>query len=112
LTQINGLACSSPVSLHRSAVRDGISGPGTWAFLPARLPTGETVVINAGFLQNTMQDRGQRERAEVRLITCEPVMLTGYIHFPETSRTLGGGCGGGGSVGHEAQIAGRVERAP
>ena len=41
-----------------SAVREDISGPGTWAFLPARLPSGETVVINAGFVQNTMQDRG------------------------------------------------------
>ena len=28
-----------------SAVRDDISGPGTWAFLPSRLPTGEIVVI-------------------------------------------------------------------
>jgi cytochrome oxidase assembly protein ShyY1 len=28
-----------------SAVRDDVSGRGTWAFLPARLPGGETVVI-------------------------------------------------------------------
>src|ERR1700686_5571461 len=40
-----------------SAVRDDISGPGTWAFLPARLSTGETVVVNAGFVPNPMQDR-------------------------------------------------------
>ena len=40
-----------------------ISGPGTWAFLPARLPSGETVVVNAGFVQNTMQDRSQQDRA-------------------------------------------------
>ena len=33
-----------------SAVRDDISGPGTWAFLPARLPDGEIVVVNAGFV--------------------------------------------------------------
>ena len=46
-----------------SAVREDISGPGTWAFMPARLPTGETIVINAGFVQNTMQDRGQQDRA-------------------------------------------------
>src|ERR1700682_4866510 len=39
-----------------SAVRDDVSGPGTWAFMPVRLPTGATVVINAGFTQNTMQD--------------------------------------------------------
>jgi len=71
-----------------SAVRDDISGPGTWAFLPARLPTGETVVINAGFVQNTMQDRGQQDRAVKPLVTHEPVTLTGYVRFPETAGML------------------------
>ena len=56
-----------------SAVRDDVSGPGTWAFIPARLPMGETVVVNAGFVPNTMQDRGQQDRAVARLITGEPV---------------------------------------
>src|SRR5258708_6333294 len=68
-----------------SAVRDDISGPGTWAFMPVRLPTGETVVINAGFTQNTMQDRAQQDRAVTRLITNGPVTLTGYIRFPEAA---------------------------
>jgi surfeit locus 1 family protein len=71
-----------------SAVREDISGPGTWAFLPARLPGGETVVINAGFVQNTMQDRGQEDRAVARLTTNEPVTLTGYIRFPDAAGTL------------------------
>jgi len=71
-----------------SAVRDDISGPGTWAFLPARLSTGETVVINAGFVQNTMQDRGQQDRAVKPLVTGEPVALTGYIRFPEPAGVL------------------------
>jgi cytochrome oxidase assembly protein ShyY1 len=71
-----------------SAVREDISGPGTWAFLPARLGSGETVVVNAGFVQNTMQDRAQEDRAVARLITNEPVMLTGYIRFPETAGVL------------------------
>ena len=31
-----------------SAVRDDVSGPGTWAFIPARLPDGETVAVNGG----------------------------------------------------------------
>src|SRR6266851_9334077 len=62
-----------------STVREDISGPGTWAFLPARLSSGETVVINAGFVQNTMQDRTQQDRAVARLIANEPVTLTGYI---------------------------------
>jgi surfeit locus 1 family protein len=71
-----------------SAVREDISGPGTWAFVPARLPGGETVVINAGFVQNTMQDRAQQDRAVAPLITHQPVTLTGYIRFPETAGTL------------------------
>jgi surfeit locus 1 family protein len=71
-----------------SAVREDISGPGTWAFLPARLPTGETVVVNAGFVQNTMQDRAQQDRAVKPLVTGEPVALTGYIRFPETAGVL------------------------
>jgi cytochrome oxidase assembly protein ShyY1 len=71
-----------------SAVREDISSPGTWAFLPARLPDGATVAINAGFVQNTMQDRAQQDRAVARLITNEPVMLTGYIRFPEAAGAL------------------------
>jgi cytochrome oxidase assembly protein ShyY1 len=69
-------------------VRDDISGPGTWAFMPARLPDGETVVVNAGFVQNTMQDRAQQDRAVTRLITNDPVMLSGYIRFPEAAGML------------------------
>lgn len=71
-----------------SAVREDISGPGTWAFMPARLSTGETVVINAGFVQNTMQDRSQQDRAVTRLMTGMPVALTGYVRFPETAGIL------------------------
>jgi cytochrome oxidase assembly protein ShyY1 len=71
-----------------SSVREDISGPGTWAFMPARLPAGETIVINTGFVQNTMQDRAQQDRAVTRLVTGEPVTLTGYIRFPETAGML------------------------
>ncbi|MVT68933.1 SURF1 family protein [Bradyrhizobium pachyrhizi] len=66
-----------------SAVRDDISGPGTWALLPAKLASGETVVINTGFVQNTMQDRAFEDRVVGRLVTGAPVELTGYIRFPE-----------------------------
>ena len=48
------------------------------------LPTGETVVINAGFVPNTMQDRASEDRAVARLVTGAPEALTGYIRFPET----------------------------
>jgi cytochrome oxidase assembly protein ShyY1 len=71
-----------------SAVRDDISGPGTWAFLPAQLPNGETVAVNAGFVPNTMQDRDQQDRAVAQLITQQPVVLTGYIRFPEAAGML------------------------
>ena len=71
-----------------SALRDDISGPGTWAFLPARLPDGDIVVVNTGFVQNTMQDRSQQDRAVGRLVTGQPATLTGYIRFPESAGTL------------------------
>jgi cytochrome oxidase assembly protein ShyY1 len=71
-----------------SAVRTDISGPGTWAFMPARLPGGETVVVNTGFVQNTMQDRAQQDRAVTRLVTGAPVTLTGYLRFPEVAGIL------------------------
>jgi cytochrome oxidase assembly protein ShyY1 len=71
-----------------SAVREDVSGPGTWAFLPALLPSGETVAVNSGFVQNTMQDRDQQDRAVGRLVTGQPVKLTGYLRFPEVAGTL------------------------
>ena len=71
-----------------SGVRDDISGPGAWAFLPARLASGQTVIVNAGFVQNTMQDRAQQDRAANRLVTGQPVTLAGYLRFPEASGAL------------------------
>jgi cytochrome oxidase assembly protein ShyY1 len=71
-----------------SAVRDDVSGPGTWAFLPAQLADGNTIVVNTGFVQNTMQDRAQQDRAVRRLITGDPVEFTGYIRFPESAGAL------------------------
>jgi cytochrome oxidase assembly protein ShyY1 len=71
-----------------SAVREDISGPGTWAFLPARLPNGETVAVNAGFVPNLMQDRGLQDRAVAQLVTQQPVSLTGYLRFPESAGML------------------------
>lgn len=71
-----------------SGVRPDVPGPVTWAFIPAQLPSGEIVVVNAGFVQNTMQDRGQQDRAVKTLITGSPVAMTGYLRFPETAGTL------------------------
>jgi cytochrome oxidase assembly protein ShyY1 len=66
-----------------SAVRKDAASPGTWAFLPARLPSGETVVIDAGFVENTMQDRSVEDRAVKKLVTGQVVAFTGYLRFPE-----------------------------
>jgi surfeit locus 1 family protein len=71
-----------------SAVRLDISGPVTWAFMPTKLAGGATVVVNAGAVQNTMQDRAQQDRAVQRLITGAPVAMTGYLRFPEAAGTL------------------------
>jgi cytochrome oxidase assembly protein ShyY1 len=71
-----------------SAIRPDIFGPGTWAFIPARLPSGETLAIDAGFVPNTMQDRGMQDRAVAQLITGKPVEMTGYIRFPEATGTF------------------------
>jgi cytochrome oxidase assembly protein ShyY1 len=66
-----------------TAMRNDISGTGSWAFIPARLlPTGEIVAVNAGFVPNTILDRGQQDRAVAQLITNEPVLMTGYVRFP------------------------------
>jgi cytochrome oxidase assembly protein ShyY1 len=65
-----------------TSMRSDISGPGNWAFIPARLPTGETVAVNAGFVPNTIQDRNEQDRVVAQLITNKPVTLTGYLRFP------------------------------
>ncbi|QPF91409.1 SURF1 family protein [Bradyrhizobium commune] len=71
-----------------SAVRKDASGPGTWAFLPAHLASGEIVVIDAGFVENSMQDRSVEDRAVKKLVTGAPVALTGYLRFPEAPSLL------------------------
>ena len=76
-----------------SAVRKDATVPGTWAFLPARLPGGETVVIDAGFVENLMQDRAVEDRAVAKLVSGVPKTLTGktltgYLRFPEAPTWL------------------------
>jgi cytochrome oxidase assembly protein ShyY1 len=71
-----------------SSVRGDVSGPGTWAFLPAQLAGGEVVVVNTGFVQNTMQDRAQEDRAVGKFVTGQPVKLAGYLRFPEAAGAL------------------------
>jgi len=66
-----------------SAVRPDVSGPGTWAFVPATLKDGGTVVINTGFVPNTMQNRVWQDRVVTPLVTGRPILMTGYLRFPE-----------------------------
>ena len=85
---IFGAVSDAMVYISGSAVRDDVSGPGTWAFLPARLESGETVVVNAGFVQNTMQDRPQQDRAVAHLGSGQATELVGYIRFSESAGLL------------------------
>jgi len=83
-----GAGSDAMVFSSGSAIRDDISGPGAWAFMPARLESGDMIAINAGFVQNTMQDRAQQDRAVTRLVTGEAADLVGYIRFPESAGLL------------------------
>ena len=83
-----GAAPDAMVYSSGSTIRDDVSGPGTWAFVPARLESGEIVAVNAGFVQNTMQDRAQQDRAVTRLVTGAAADLIGYIRFPESAGLL------------------------
>jgi surfeit locus 1 family protein len=62
-----------------SPLRKDISGTGTWAFAPVGLGSGETVVVNRGFVAEG-QDAGRAASG--------PVTLTGYIRFPEAPNWL------------------------
>jgi cytochrome oxidase assembly protein ShyY1 len=83
-----GAAPDAMVYSSGSTIRDDVSGPGTWSFVPARLESGEIVAMNAGFVQNTMQDRAQQDRAVTRLVTGAAADLIGYIRFPESAGLL------------------------
>jgi cytochrome oxidase assembly protein ShyY1 len=58
-----------------SALRSDISGLGAWEFAPLRLPSGETLVVNLGFVPD-----GQ---APSPLDPDRPLTLTGYLRFAE-----------------------------
>ena len=80
---LNGVIDASQQALvfaSPSPLRKDISGTGAWAFAPARLAGGETVVVNRGFVAD-----GQKASQPV---SNEPVVLTGYIRFPEAPSWL------------------------
>ena len=69
-----------------SAVREDASDAGHLGVPAGAAASGETVVIDTGFVENTMQDRSVEDRAVAKLVTGEPVALTGYLRFPEKRR--------------------------
>jgi cytochrome oxidase assembly protein ShyY1 len=60
-----------------SALRPDVSGLGVWEFAPVRTPSGETVVVNLGFVPDGKVALDRSDSA--------PVTLTGYLRFPEQS---------------------------
>jgi cytochrome oxidase assembly protein ShyY1 len=58
-----------------SALRSDVSGLGVWNFTPVQTASGETVVVNRGFIPDGIRLPSQMNR--------EPVTLTGYVRFPE-----------------------------
>lgn len=71
-----------------SSVRKDVPGAATWAFMPATLASGATLVVNAGFINNTMMDRALQDRIIAQLRTGAPVTMIGYLRFPEDSGIL------------------------
>jgi cytochrome oxidase assembly protein ShyY1 len=79
---------SASVYSSGSAVRSDISGPGVWAFMPARvLSDGAVVVINRGFVPNADPSRPSTGGFQ-KVVERVPARLTGYIRFPERAGLL------------------------
>lgn len=65
-----------------SALRADLTGVGAFSFAPARLASGQSVVIDRGFVPDGERDRATPPSTEA------PAMLTGYLRFPETAGML------------------------
>jgi cytochrome oxidase assembly protein ShyY1 len=77
------LASGGRVYGSGSAVRDDISGPGKWQFVPAQLESGEVVAVNIGFAQDPAPNAPAGEARNQRIVVRYPLQLTGYLRFPE-----------------------------
>lgn len=67
-----------------SALRSDITGLGVWAFVPVRLASGETVVVNRGFVPDGQQASPSLSATDA----AQPITLTGYLRFPEKPGTF------------------------
>jgi surfeit locus 1 family protein len=71
-----------------SAVREDISGPGKWEFVPVLLQSGEIVAVNIGFARDPTQENPSDAARYTRFVARFPNELTGYIRFPESTGIL------------------------
>ena len=62
-----------------SALRSDVSGPGYWAFAPARLADGSVVVVNRGYVPEGRQNPASRAAGQVS----GTVQLIGALRWPE-----------------------------
>jgi len=62
-----------------SAFRPDVSGPGYWAFTPARLPDGAFVIVNRGFVPENRRDPSTRAAGGI----IGPVEIVGALRWPE-----------------------------
>jgi surfeit locus 1 family protein len=62
-----------------SSFRPDVSGPGYWAFAPARLAAGGVVVVNRGFIPEGRQDPATRAESDV----AGRIDMVGVMRWPE-----------------------------
>ncbi|MGQ0684972.1 SURF1 family protein [Bradyrhizobium sp.] len=82
------LASGGKVYSSGSAVRDDISGPGKWQFVPAQLEGGEVVAVNIGFAPDPPPNTPAGEVRNQKIVIRYPLQLTGYLRFPEPAGTF------------------------
>jgi surfeit locus 1 family protein len=64
-----------------SAFRPDVTGPGYWAFAPARLPGGGLIVVDRGFVPEGRQDKATRVAGEV----AARLDMVGVMRWPESA---------------------------
>ena len=62
-----------------SAFRSDVAGPGYWVFTPARLASGDLVVVNRGFTPEANRDPATRAAGQVSDVT----VIEGVMRWPE-----------------------------
>jgi surfeit locus 1 family protein len=62
-----------------SSLRDDVAGPGYWVFTPARLPGGEIVMVDRGFVPEGRQAPATRAQGQVT----GKIEIVGVMRWPE-----------------------------